>query len=59
MDLETLISLIREQWPARFERGRILHVHRNDLELEDGSRVHLRIMVQRVADPPIPTVSDP
>jgi hypothetical protein len=29
MDLETLLTLIRDAWPHRFERGRVFHIHRN------------------------------
>ena len=46
MDLETLLQLIRDYWPERYERGRILHVHKNDIRLPDGTTRHLRLMLQ-------------
>lgn len=52
MQLAELLTLITNAWPDRFERGRVLHVHKNDLDLPDGSTIHLRVLVQRVSDPP-------
>ncbi len=48
MDLEQVIALIREGWPARMERGLVTHVHRNYLTLPDGSVVHLRLLIQKI-----------
>lgn len=48
MELDQVLELIRDAWPVRLERGRITHVHRNHLQLPDGSRVHLRVMIQTV-----------
>lgn len=50
IDLEDLIALLRTSWPARYSRGRILHVHRNAIQLPDGSLIHLRVMVQQIAN---------
>lgn len=52
MELEQLIDLIRATWPHRYTRGRVTHVHRNALELADGSKVHLRVMIQTLTDAP-------
>ena len=51
IDLEDLIALLRTSWPARYSRGRILHVHRNAIQLPNGSTIHLRIMVQQLSEP--------
>ncbi len=51
IDLEELIRMIRRAWPDRWARGRILHVHRNALTTDAGARVHLRVLVQQIADP--------
>lgn len=45
-DLETVLDLIRELWPHRYQRGIILHIHKNNLTLPDGSEIHLRVLVQ-------------
>lgn len=50
IDLEDLIALLRTSWPARYSRGRILHVHRNAIQLPNGSLIHVRVLVQRIAD---------
>lgn len=50
MELEELLTLIRDAWPQRFERGLVTHIHRNALELPDGSRVHLRVLIQALRD---------
>ena len=50
LGLEALIELIRQHWPDRFGRGRILHVHKNALTLPSGAKIHLRVMVQRIAE---------
>lgn len=50
LTLEDLIALIREHWPERYARGRILHVHRNAIRVPSGALIHLRLMVQRIAD---------
>jgi hypothetical protein len=51
IDLPELLALIQAHWPDRWERGRILHVHRNGLKLANGSYVHLRILVQQIPTP--------
>lgn len=48
--LEDLIQLLRDAWPARFERGRVLHVHRNALRLPNGNCVHIRLLVQTISE---------
>ncbi len=50
LDLEELIRHIRSAWPNRYERGRILHVHRNAMKTDGGASIHLRIMVQQISD---------
>lgn len=50
IDLEDLVSLLRTSWPSRYSRGRILHVHRNAIQLPNGSTIHLRILVQQLSD---------
>jgi len=50
VDLEELIDLIRRAWPEHYARGRILHVHRNGVPVKSGALVHLRVMVQQIAD---------
>lgn len=50
IDLEELIAQIRAAWEVRYSRGRILHVHRNALRLSTGNTIHLRVMVQQIAD---------
>lgn len=52
MTLDDVLQLITDAWPDRFERGRVTHVHRNGLPLPDGSRVHLRVLIQTVDDAP-------
>lgn len=49
IELEELIALIRAAWPTHYARGRILHLHQNAIPLQDGSRVHLRVMVQELS----------
>ena len=49
IDLEDLIALLRTSWPTRYSRGRILHVHRNAIQLPNGSTIHLRVLVQQLA----------
>lgn len=51
IDLPELVALVQAHWADRWERGRILHVHRNGLKLADGSYVHLRILVQQIPKP--------
>jgi len=51
IDLPELVALVQQHWPDRWERGRILHVHRNALRLSDGTYIHLRIMVQQIPAP--------
>ena len=50
MELEELITLIRAAWPTRYARGRIFHIHQNAILLENGSIVHLRVMVQTLSN---------
>ncbi len=56
--LAELLSLVSEHWPNRWERGRLLHVHRNAVKLSDGTYVHLRVMVQEVSPPADNTTDD-
>ena len=59
MDLPELLAHITELWPHRFERGLITHLHANDLETQDGSRVHLRVLIQaRNSRSPIVNAND-
>lgn len=51
IDLPELLELVKVHWADRWERGRILHVHRNAVRLADGKYVHLRVMVQQVPAP--------
>jgi len=51
IDLDELIRLVRASWPEKYERGRILHVHKNEVRLSSGAVVHLRVMVQQIVDP--------
>lgn len=48
MELAELVALIETAWPTRFERGRVLHLHRNHLTLPNGQLIHLRVLVQTV-----------
>ena len=57
MDLPTLLALITDAWPQRYERGRVVSVALNRLILPDGSAINLRVLVQTIADPP-PEPSD-
>jgi hypothetical protein len=50
IDLAELLRLIETRWPARYARGRILHIHQNAVKTSAGL-VHLRVMVQRIEDP--------
>ena len=63
MTLPELISLIEISWEERFVRGCVLNLRKDAVLLADGSRVHLRVMVQRVQDapllPPGPLPPDP
>ena len=49
LSLDALVDLIQKSWPERYERGRILHVHRNGIRLPNGTMIHLRVMVQQIA----------
>ncbi len=51
MTLDQLLALILESWPTRFERGRLTHIHRNHLQLDDGSYIHLRVLIQETEPP--------
>ena len=51
MDLSEVIALITETWPRRLEKGRVIHIALNAHALPDGSTVHLRVLIQRTADP--------
>jgi hypothetical protein len=57
MDLDELIALIREHWPAVYHRGRVTHLHRNSLTTKDGARVHLRVMIQTIVPAPINVIA--
>jgi hypothetical protein len=48
IELPELLALVEASWPEKYERGLILHIHRNALTLSDGSQVHLRVLVQRL-----------
>ena len=50
LHLEELIDLISKAWPERYVRGRIMHVHRNAIRTAGGGLIHLRVLVQQVAD---------
>ena len=54
MDLADVIALITATWPTRLEKGRVIHVAVNAHVLPDGSRVNVRVMIQRTAEPPPP-----
>ena len=51
IDLEELIRLVRDGWPHKYARGRLMHVHRNAIRLSSGALVHLRVLVQQIAEP--------
>ncbi len=51
IDLEELVSLVRDAWPNKYARGRLLHMHRNAVRLASGGIVHLRVSVQQIAEP--------
>ncbi len=59
IDLEDLIALLRTSWPARYSRGRILHVHRNAIQLPNGSSIHLRLMVQQISEAEVSNYTTP
>lgn len=46
MELDELIDLVRAAWPKRYQRGLVTHVHQNNLDLADGSQIHLRVLIQ-------------
>jgi hypothetical protein len=48
MNLDELIRLITNAWPNRLERGVITHIHQNHLPLDDGTQIHLRVLIQRL-----------
>ena len=48
LSLEELIRLLREAWPAKYTRGRILHIHRNSIRTDAGRIIHLRVLVQEL-----------
>lgn len=50
LNLDELLDLIRDHWPQHYRRGRILHVHRNAVQLQNGAIVHLRVMVQQISE---------
>lgn len=53
--LADVIALLTATWPMRIEKGRLIHVAVNNHTLPDGSRVHVRVLIQRTADaaPPV------
>jgi len=52
MELPELVALITTAWKDRYERGRLLHVHKNAVTLQDGSVAHVRVLVQTIAEAP-------
>ncbi len=50
MSLDELLKLITAAWPKRYERGILTHIHQNDLALQDGSHIHLRVLIQRLPE---------
>jgi len=52
IDLPDLLKLISAAWPARWTQGRIVHIHQNDTTLPDGSKAHIRVLIQTVSEPP-------
>ena len=51
MTLADVIALLTATWPTRLEKGRVIHIAINRHVLPDGSTVHLRVLIQRTADP--------
>ena len=51
MDLAEVLALVTDLWPGRMEKGRITHVAVNHLQRPDGSTYHVRLLIQRTADP--------
>jgi hypothetical protein len=51
MELADVIALLTETWPRRLEKGRVIHIAINAHRLPDGSTVHVRVLIQRTADP--------
>lgn len=47
-----MIALLREHWPSRFCKGRVCHVALNGLELPDGSKINLRLLLQTTVEQP-------
>ena len=54
MTLADVVALITATWDRRLEKGRVIHVAVNAHVLPDGSRVNVRVMIQRTADGPPP-----
>lgn len=49
--LPEVLALITATWPRRLEKGRVTHIALNHYTLPDGSTIHLRLLIQRTADP--------
>lgn len=54
MELADVLALLTATWPRRLEKGRVIHIAVNRHTLPDGSTVHLRVLIQRTADPAPP-----
>ena len=52
VDLTEVLALVTATWPTRLEKGRVIHIAVNAHALPDGSKVHLRVLIQRTADAP-------
>lgn len=55
MELAEVLALLTDAWPTRLEKGRVIHIALNHHRLPNGSTIHLRVMIQRTADP-LPTI---
>jgi hypothetical protein len=55
VELTDVVALITATWPTRLEKGRVTHIALNAHALPDGSKVHIRLLIQRIAEaaPPI------
>lgn len=54
MELADVLTLVTELWPTRLVKGRVTHVAINDLQRPDGSKVHVRLLIQYTAEAPPP-----
>lgn len=48
--LEEVIDIVSRSWPDRYSRGRVMHVHRNAIKVQGGALVHLRLLIQTIAE---------